>query len=104
MLVIPLLGSCNWVVCVFVAHSRIDSFHMDAGQVISRERTASNAKVEHIPCEIQFNGSAPVSSYFVVNDDNKIKEAMFRGRLLKGERVSLPEGINGIQIDDGISE
>ena len=55
---------------------------MEAGKTISRERTAPNARVEHIPCEIQFNGSAPVSSYFVVNDDNKVKEAMFRGRLL----------------------
>ena len=56
---------------------------------------AVGAKVEHIPCEIQYNGSAPVSSYFVVNDDNKVKEAMLRGRLLKGERVSLPEGVYG---------
>ena len=78
--------------------------HMDAGKTISRERTAANARVEHIPCEIQFNGSAPVSSYFVVNDDNKVKEAMFRGRLLKGERVSLPEGVNGIQVDDRVNE
>lgn len=76
---------------------------MEGGLVISKERVASNAKVEHIPCEIQFNGSAPVSSYFVVNDDNKIKEAMFRGRLLKGERVSLPEGINGIRVDENVS-
>ena len=57
---------------------------------------AVGAKVEHLPCEIQYNGSAPVSSYFVVNDDNRVKEAMLRGRLLKGERVSLPEGVHGI--------
>ena len=78
--------------------------HMEAGKTISRERTAPNARVEHIPCEIQFNGSAPVSSYFVVNDDNKVKEAMFRGRLLQGERVSLPKGVNGIRVDDRVNE
>ena len=82
----------------------LTQWRMEAGRVISRERTASDAKVEHIPCEIQFNGSAPVSSYFVVNDDNKVKEAMFRGRLLKGERVSLPEGVNGTQMDSGVSK
>ena len=69
---------------------------MEGRGVISRDRMAVGAKVEHIPCEIQYNGSAPVSSYFVVNDDNRVKEAMLRGRLLKGERVPLPEGVHGI--------
>lgn len=64
---------------------------------ISRERMVSHSSVNRLPCEIKYNGSAPVTDYFVINDDNKVKEAMFRGRLLKGERVSLPEDMEGKQ-------
>ena len=65
--------------------------------VIGEERKVPQSTVDRLPCEIKYNGSAPVSDYFVVNDDNKIKEAMLRGRLLKGERVSLPSDIEGFQ-------
>lgn len=62
---------------------------------ILKDRMVPSSSVNRMPCEIKYNGSAPVSEYFVVNDDNKVKEAMFRGRLLKGERVSLPENMEG---------
>ena len=65
--------------------------------VIGEERKVPQSTVDRLPCEIKYNGSAPVSDYFVVNDDNKVKEAMLRGRLLKGERVSLPSDIEGFQ-------
>ena len=67
-------------------------------RVISRKREVPGATLHHLPCSIDFNGSVPVSSYFVVNDENKIKEAMFRGRLLRGERVQLPEQIEGFSL------
>lgn len=51
--------------------------------------------MNHVPCEIQYTGTAHVSEYFIVNNDNKIKEAMFRGRLLKGEVISLPKDLTG---------
>lgn len=62
---------------------------------ILKDRMVPSSSVSRMPCEIKYNGSAPVSEYFVVNDDNKVKEAMFRGRLLKGERVSLPDNMEG---------
>lgn len=65
---------------------------------IERDRMVSNSTIHRMPCEIKYNGSAPVNDYFVVNDDNKVKEAMFRGRLLKGERISLPEEMEGFYI------
>lgn len=68
---------------------------MEETGTIPRDRMVSHSSVNRLPCEIKYNGSAPVSDYFVVNDDNKVKEAMFRGRLLKGERVSLPKDIEG---------
>ena len=66
--------------------------------VIGEERKVPQSTIGRLPCEIKFNGSAPISDYFVVNDDNKVKEAMLRGRLLKGERVSLPSNIEGFNL------
>lgn len=66
------------------------------GREIRRGRTVKEAVVNHVPCEIQYTGTAHVSEYFIVNNDNKIKEAMFRGRLLKGEVISLPKDLTGI--------
>lgn len=62
---------------------------------ISRKRMMPNATIHHIPCEIEYTGSAPVTDYFVINDDNQVKESMFRGRLLQGEEFALPKDLEG---------
>ena len=62
---------------------------------VSRKRMVPNATVHHIPCEIEYTGNAPVNDYFVIKEDNQIKEAMFRGRLLQGKERSLPKDLEG---------
>ena len=79
----------------FTKHFHFLFFNMEESGLISRDRMVPQSTVSRIPCEIKYSGSAPVSDYFVVNDDKKVKEGMFRGRLLKGERVSLPNDIEG---------
>ena len=66
------------------------------GREIKRGRTVKEAVVNHVPCEIQYTGAAHVSEYFIIKNDDNIKEAMFRGRLLKGETISLPKDLAGI--------
>ena len=44
-----------------------------------------------LPCDIQYDGSAPVSRYFKPNGD----EAAFRGRHLCGMKLPLPAGYSG---------
>ena len=63
--------------------------------VLSKKRMVFDGTVHHLPCEIQYNGSAPVEDYFVVKDAENMKESMFRGRLLQGETISLPKGVHG---------
>ena len=62
---------------------------------VGRDRVLCDVSVQHLPCQIQYTGGAPISTYFVVNGDKEGKEATFRGRLLKGEVISLPENITG---------
>lgn len=67
---------------------------MSQGEV-RRDHVLCDVKVQHLPCEIQYTGGAPISTYFVVKEDEEGKEATFRGRLLKGEVISLPENTAG---------
>lgn len=70
---------------------------MSDGEV-GRGRVLCDVTVQHLPCEIQYTGGAPISTYFVVKEDAEGKEATFRGRLLKGEVISLPEKTSGLLV------
>ena len=63
--------------------------------VLSRKRMIPEGVVHHMPCEIQYTGSAPVADYFVVKQTETMKESMFRGRLLQGETIPFPKGVEG---------
>lgn len=69
---------------------------MNEKTLVSRKRMVPDSTVHHIPCEIQYTGRAPVSDYFVVNSEQPIREAMLRGRLLRGKEIVLPKGIEGV--------
>lgn len=55
-----------------------------------------------LPCSIEFDGPAPVSSYFLTGDENG-RAAHFRGRRLLKKDIHLPDGVVGMHmvIPDG---
>ena len=69
---------------------------MNEKTLVSRKRMVPDSTVHHIPCEIQYTGRAPVSDYFVVNSEQPVREAMLRGRLLRGKEIVMPKGIEGV--------
>ncbi|CUA75661.1 hypothetical protein RSOLAG22IIIB_05994 [Rhizoctonia solani] len=49
-----------------------------------------------LPLHIDYDGPAPVETYFqVIKDSNGSQVASFRGRALHGLNLSLPEGYSG---------
>lgn len=73
---------------------------------IDRQVNAPRAKLHSLPCQIDHNGPARVSSYFHVEPTedslsasnlniNKKYESSFRGRSLAGMTVKVPEGYEG---------
>mmetsp|Transcript_12603 Transcript_12603/g.17308 ORF Transcript_12603/g.17308 Transcript_12603/m.17308 type:complete len:127 (+) Transcript_12603:92-472(+) len=59
-----------------------------------------------LPCSIEYNGPAPIKSYFQIvesnaqGDESKTLTAHFRGRALRGSQVKLPQSIIGITAVD----
>ena len=82
---------------------------------IAESRRACDCAVHHLPCCIELDGHAPVSSYFIrtpvdENATSDIEEACFRGRRLLGSRAALPENAIGLilrpraAVDEGNGE
>ncbi|CAL1536913.1 unnamed protein product [Lymnaea stagnalis] len=67
-----------------------------------------NSKTEtchFLPCEIDFDGGAKVSSFFIKTVSQEFSHekhisATFRGRPLKGEEVELPTGYTGLVVKE----
>ncbi|XP_062332120.1 ribonuclease H2 subunit C [Osmerus eperlanus] len=59
---------------------------------------AERAPVHLLPCEVEHNGPAEVSQYFnsAIKDRKHEKTVSFRGRGLKGQEVSCPQGYTGV--------
>jgi hypothetical protein len=63
--------------------------------------------VNLLPCSISHDGPANVSSFFVVESDQERSaesdqehlSAHFRGRLLEGQRIPLPDGNEGLLLN-----
>mmetsp|Transcript_421 Transcript_421/g.555 ORF Transcript_421/g.555 Transcript_421/m.555 type:complete len:146 (+) Transcript_421:64-501(+) len=64
-------------------------------------------EIQNLPCKINHDGEANVEDYFLTKplhsttqetEDGSPKklQASFRGRLLKGEQLKLPEDVNGV--------
>eukprot|EP00753_Platysulcus_tardus_P000334 PLAT10327.1.p1 GENE.PLAT10327.1~~PLAT10327.1.p1 ORF type:complete len:151 (-),score=50.01 PLAT10327.1:50-502(-) len=81
------------------------------------------AAVHRLPCTIDFSGKAAVSKHFFPDgepatplleedelaiadsssvDDDGVKVAAFRGRLLRGRDVSMPAGYTGAVLSSGV--
>ena len=71
---------------------------MDAGTRLLPAASGEGARKEmalhHLPCVIDHDGPANVSSYFVISED---KTTSLRGRQLKGVDRNAPEGWEGAQ-------
>lgn len=61
--------------------------------------TQSDMPIHYLPCNIDYDGPAPVSSYFIVkssdNNDGEV-HASLRGRQLVGVAVQLPQNVHGV--------
>ena len=66
-------------------------------------QTLAKTTVQHLPCNIAFDGPADVSSRFIARGADGL-EAAFRGRKLKGLDVPLPAGTTGVVLDTSAGE
>jgi hypothetical protein len=58
-----------------------------------------------LPCRIEHDGPARVATYFKVTDGaGEGKEAAFRGRRLLGQSAALPEGAQGLILEQAWGE
>ncbi len=69
----------------------------------SKETVLKNEfSVMHLlPCDIDYNGPAPVTSYFQISEGKRRNDEMtahFRGHELIGKKVKLPEKITGLNV------
>ena len=65
---------------------------------MSESASMAPTTVHHMPCAIKCDGYAGVSTYFQSTVEQKGEdklEARFRGRLLEGRNVNLPESVQG---------
>ncbi|KAM9850209.1 ribonuclease H2 subunit C [Aulostomus maculatus] len=69
---------------------------------VSSVGQAPRQPVHLIPCEIEHNGPAQVSQYFsaTVKDHKYEKTVSFRGRGLKGQEISCPQGYTGLVLKE----
>ncbi|XP_061690813.1 ribonuclease H2 subunit C [Syngnathoides biaculeatus] len=63
---------------------------------------APREQLHLIPCEIEHNGPAQISQYFIatIKDQKHEKTASFRGRGLKGQDLTCPQGYTGLVLKD----
>ncbi|XP_075692998.1 ribonuclease H2 subunit C [Rhinoderma darwinii] len=65
-------------------------------------RSPAREPLHLLPCQIQSQGTAKVGEYFspAVREEPGGKEVSFRGRMLRGQEVSLPAGFMGIVLKE----
>ncbi|XP_008302555.1 ribonuclease H2 subunit C [Stegastes partitus] len=63
---------------------------------------AQQVTVHLMPCEIEHNGPALVSQYLTATtkDNKQEKMVSFRGRGLKGQELSCPQGYSGLVLKE----
>ncbi len=62
------------------------------------ESVKKDLSVVHLlPCNIEFDGTAPVNSYFQISEGKRDQMLThFRGRELVGKKLKLPDGVIGL--------
>ena len=64
--------------------------------VLAADQSGPPSEAHLLPCDIQWSGGAPVSTYFKPKDAGNGKlDAAFRGRRLCGTRLEPPLGYTG---------
>jgi len=68
------------------------------------EGEAFAVKLHYLPFFVGYEGSAPVQQYFIPEGGpTETLRASFRGRLLQGKTLSIPEGYDGVILQQGRS-
>ncbi|XP_069550562.1 ribonuclease H2 subunit C [Brachyistius frenatus] len=69
---------------------------------VSAGDQARQAPVHLMPCEVEHNGPAQVSQYFTATTKDRKQEKVvsFRGRGLKGQELSCPQGYTGLVLKE----
>ncbi|XP_031718418.1 ribonuclease H2 subunit C [Anarrhichthys ocellatus] len=69
---------------------------------VSSVAQAQRVPVHFLPCEIEHNGPAQVSEYLTTTTkDCKLEKTVsFRGRGLKGQELSCPQGYTGLVLKE----
>ncbi|XP_068182271.1 ribonuclease H2 subunit C [Antennarius striatus] len=69
---------------------------------VASVRQADRPSVHLMPCEIEHDGPAQVSQYFDATTKNSKQEktVSFRGRRLKGQELSCPQGYTGLVVKE----
>ncbi|XP_071400864.1 ribonuclease H2 subunit C-like [Centroberyx affinis] len=69
---------------------------------LSAAGQAERAPVHLLPCEVEHNGPAQVSQYFTATtkDRKHEKTVSFRGRGLRGQELSCPQGYTGLVLKE----
>ncbi|XP_056384507.1 ribonuclease H2 subunit C [Hyla sarda] len=64
--------------------------------------SAAREPLHLLPCQIQRQGAAKVSEYFspAIRETHGGKEVPFRGRMFRGQEVSVPAGYMGIVLKE----
>jgi hypothetical protein len=66
-------------------------------QVDTKSLKKESSVMHLLPCNIEFDGTAPVSSYFQISEGKREQMiAHFRGRELVGRKLKLPDGVIGL--------
>ncbi|KAM7000027.1 ribonuclease H2 subunit C isoform 2-T2 [Tautogolabrus adspersus] len=71
-------------------------------QLVSSVGQAPRVPVHLLPCEIEHEGPAQVSQYLTATTKNSKQEktVSFRGRGLKGQELSCPQGYTGLVLKE----
>jgi hypothetical protein len=66
-------------------------------QIESKGLRKESTVIHLLPCNIEFDGTAPVNSYFQISEGKRDQMlAHFRGRELVGRKLKLPDGVIGL--------
>ncbi|XP_048371341.1 ribonuclease H2 subunit C [Sphaerodactylus townsendi] len=71
-------------------------------------QAASQDRLHLLPCAVQHDGAAPVQRYFSPairgpQEPGAESTVSFRGRMLKGKQVLVPNGYVGLVLEEGVA-
>jgi len=58
--------------------------------------SSNKLDVQHLPCEINMDGHAKITTYFMPEEENGKLTSSFRGRPLEGKDTKIPDGFQGV--------